>query len=205
MSGLGGHLRVRFATEKDASEVQAIYAPVVRSSAISFEVEVPSVEEMANRIVERQRVLPFLVAEDDVGRVLGYSYGSPFAPRAAYAWSVETSVYVAEGSRGKGVGAQLYGVLLELLSAQGYCHAMAGVTLPNPASVALHESSGFGLVGIYRAVGWKLGAWHDVARWQRSLIEMDGPPPDPVPLDALPEARIHQALDRVRETRRLRL
>jgi phosphinothricin acetyltransferase len=175
------------ATAADAGPLRAIYGPIIEQTAISFELAVPSHAEMAARIAERQPDHPWLVADGPDG-VVGYTYAGRFSGRPAYDWSVETSVYLAEGARGRGVGRALYTALLATLAAQGYRQAMAGVALPNPASVALHEALGFTAVGVYRAVGWKFGAWHDVGWWQRSLDPTgDGvPPPDPpCPLTAL--------------------
>ena len=184
---------IRMATADDAGPVRAIYAPIVESTAISFELTVPSEQEMASRITDRQPAYPWLVAEGSDG-VAGYAYAGRFAPRPAYDWSVETSVYVAETARGQGVGRRLYAALLAILSAQGYRQAMGGVALPNPASVALHEEAGFVPVGVYRAAGWKFGAWHDVAWWQRGLAEADGPPRAPTAVDSLPAGALDRAI-----------
>jgi phosphinothricin acetyltransferase len=177
-------MRIRLALEADGPAIHAIYAPVVESTAISFEATPPSSAELARRIAAHQEAHPWLVAYSDRG-VLGYAYAGPFATRAAYAWSVETSVYVAEAARGRGVGRALYRALLRLLVVQGYRQAMAGISLPNPASVRLHEASGFTQVALYRAAGWKLGAWHDVGWWQRSLRDPAAEPVAPAPPLAL--------------------
>jgi phosphinothricin acetyltransferase len=184
---------IRLATADDASAVRAIYAPVIESSAISFELVVPAEDEMATRIAGRQPAHPWLVAEDERG-VTGYAYAGRFAARAAYDWSVETSAYIAASARGQGVGRALYAALLAILTAQGYRQAMAGIALPNPASVRLHEGAGFTPVGVYRAAGWKLGAWHDVGWWQRALAPAEGAPSSPAPLDALPAGVLDAAL-----------
>lgn len=180
------------ATGDDAAGILAVYAPAVEVTAISFELTVPSEAEMAARIVERQPAYPWLVAEGETG-IAGYAYAGRFAPRPAYDWSVETSVYVAEEARGIGVGRRLYTALLSLLRAQGYRQAMAGIALPNAASVALHEASGFVPAGVYRAVGWKLGLWHDVGWWQRELAPLEATPRPPVPLTSLPAGEIISA------------
>ena len=185
--------RIRIAIADDAPAVRAIYAPIVETSATSFELVVPSADEMAVRITDRQPIHPWLVA-DGLEGVVGYAYGGRFSARPAYDWSVETSVYVAETARGQGVGRALYTALLALLTAQGYRQAMAGITLPNPASVRLHEAVGFRAVGVYRSVGWKFGSWHDVGWWQRALASSDGAPPAPTPLDALSGDVIFHAL-----------
>jgi phosphinothricin acetyltransferase len=160
--------RIRRATPDDAAGVAAIYAPIVLDSAISFELEPPSATEMGRRIHATVETLPWLVCHEG-DEPLGYAYASTHRARAAYRWSVEVSVYVAGHQRGRGVGAGLYEALLALLELQGFHRALAGITLPNPASVALHEHVGFTAVGVYREVGFKRGAWHDVGWWERPL------------------------------------
>lgn len=160
---------VRVATVADAEAMHAIYAPIVASTAISFELDVPSVDEMRRRIEDTLMRLPWLVSEDEMGAVDGYAYASRHRERAAYQWSVDVSAYVRGDRRGRGVGKSLYTALFERLFALGYCQAFAGIALPNPASVALHEAMGFEALGVYRDVGYKLGAWHDVGWWQRTL------------------------------------
>jgi phosphinothricin acetyltransferase len=184
---------IRFGRDEDAPGVLSIYIPIVEATAISFELVPPTTAEIAARIVGRQPAHPFLVAEA-VGEILGYAYAGRFAGRAAYDWSVETSVYVAEQARGRGLGAALYSSLLALLTAQGYRRAMAGIALPNAASVTLHERAGFALVGVYPKVGWKLGQWRDVGWWQRPLGEDNAPARDIVPLSELPSALLEAAL-----------
>ena len=198
-------MHIRVATASDAAAVRDIYRPVIETTAISFELVVPSEDEMASRITGRQPAHPWLVAEGDDGLhrragqgaghgVVGYAYAGRFSGRAAYDWSVETSIYLADAARGRGVGRSLYAALLALLTAQGYRQAMGGIALPNQASVRLHERAGFTLVGVYRAVGWKFGTWHDVAWWQRSLAGPDGPPTAPTPLSELSPATLAAAL-----------
>lgn len=172
-------LRIRVAAESDARAIAAIYRPVVESTAISFEEVPPDAHEMARRIRETLAWHPWLVC-DIAGHVAGYAYGSRHRVRASYRWSVDTSVYVDERYRRSGVGRGLYLSLFGLLAAQGYFNAYAGITLPNPGSVSLHESVGFKPVGVYRAVGYKLGAWHDVGWWQLVLKAHDAPPIEPV-------------------------
>jgi L-amino acid N-acyltransferase YncA len=172
---------IRLVTPNDAIGVQAIYAPVVRDTAISFELEPPTVEEMAKRMAETLAHLPWLVCEHR-GNILGYVYASQHRTRPAYQWSVDVSVYVHAHARRTGMGRALYRSLFALLALQGFYNAYAGITLPNPASVGLHESLGFQPVGVYRAVGYKLGAWHDVGWWQLALQERVTPPQLPIDL-----------------------
>jgi phosphinothricin acetyltransferase len=159
---------IRLATPEDAGAILAIYAPIVRDTAISFEVEPPTLVEMQARITQTLRHLPWLVC-DRQGEVLGYVYASAHRARAAYQWSVDVTVYIHAEARRTGTGRALYTALLALLTRQGFSQCFAGITLPNPASVGLHESLGFQPVGVYRGVGYKLGAWHDVGWWQRGL------------------------------------
>lgn len=172
---------IRLADGDDARSVQEIYAPVVRDTAISFELEVPGVPEMRQRISATLEDLPWLVCESEE-RILGYAYAGPHRTRAAYQWSVEVSVYVHADARKMGVGRALYRSLFDLLIVQGFRNVFAGITLPNPASVSLHESLGFKPIGVYRDVGYKLGSWHDVGWWQLPLGKGDGPPGPPVKL-----------------------
>jgi L-amino acid N-acyltransferase YncA len=156
---------IRLATANDAPAVQGIYAPIVRDTVISFEVEPPSVPEMRQRIVDTLALWPWLVCEHE-GEVLGYAYAGKHRVRAAYQWSVDVSVYIHERARRRGIGRALYTALLRILVLQGFYNAQAGITLPNAGSVALHEGMGFEPIGVYRKIGYKLGAWHDVGWWQ---------------------------------------
>jgi len=159
---------IRLASSADAEAIAAIYRPIVDATAISFETVAPSPAEISRRIASILEIAPWLVYQDGDG-IAGYAYGSRHRDRAAYQWSVDVSVYVAEGTRRRGIGRALYEALFPLLRLQGFYAAYAGITLPNAASVGLHEAVGFRPVGVYRAVGYKLGAWHDVGWWQLSL------------------------------------
>jgi L-amino acid N-acyltransferase YncA len=162
--------RVRDATISDAAACQAIYAPYVRDTAITFELEPPSEGETAERISTAAASHAWLVLEDDE-QVVGYAYGGPFAARAAYRWSCEVSVYLQMSRRRTGGGRALYEVLLDRLAGRGFHMAVAGMALPNEASVGLHRAMGFEPVGIWKRIGFKHGAWHDVMWTQRPLAE----------------------------------
>lgn len=166
---------IRTAEITDATGVLAIYAPFVSETAVSFEEEPPSVNEMARRIKQSHL---WLVADRD-GEVAGYAYAGSFHPRPAYRWAVEVSIYLAESARGKGIGKALLQELLRRLPEMGFVSAFAGTTLPNDASVRLFESFGFQKVAHWSKVGYKLGAWHDVGWWQLHLREPDDPPAEP--------------------------
>jgi L-amino acid N-acyltransferase YncA len=172
---------IRLATAADAPGMHAIYAPVVRETAISFETEPPPVETMAKRVTGTLEMFPWLVWEED-GRVAGYAYGSRHRERPAYQWSAEVTAYVHADHRGRGIGGALYRMLLDLLRAQGFCNAYAVITLPNAASVALHESVGFTRLAVYRGVGFKLGRWHDVGLWEQRIAELPEEPEAPRPI-----------------------
>jgi L-amino acid N-acyltransferase YncA len=167
---------IRPASPEDAAACAAIYAPYVTETAISFETVAPSAAEMAERIASS--IAWFVLADN--GRVAGYAYAGRFYPRAAYRWACEVSVYLEHGRRGTGAGRALYDVLLPHLAQRGYRTAIAGMTLPNPASEGLHRSLGFEPVGTYRNIGYKFGAWHDVAWTQRVLAHRGGPPEEPI-------------------------
>ncbi|HEY1378357.1 MAG TPA: GNAT family N-acetyltransferase [Gemmataceae bacterium] len=169
---------IRDATGRDAQACAAIYAPYVTGSAISFELEPPGAAEMAGRIAAAGERHAWLVLEDG-GRVVGFAYGQEFRERPAYRWACETSIYLEAGRRRTGGGRALYAALLERLAGRGYRRAFAGMTLPNPASAGLHRALGFEPVGVYRQVGWKHGAWHDVAWVQLALATGQDPPAEP--------------------------
>ncbi|MES1991914.1 MAG: arsinothricin resistance N-acetyltransferase ArsN1 family B [Pseudomonadota bacterium] len=159
---------IRIARVSDAKAIGDIYAPYVRDTVISFEY-VPSDEaEMKARIVKITSRLPWLVYEE-AGAVLGYAYASPHRDRAAYQWSVEVGIYIGSEAQRRGIGRALYAVLLSALRLQGCHRAYGGITLPNAASVGLHEACGFKAIGIYREVGFKFGKWHDVGWWGLDL------------------------------------
>ncbi len=172
---------IRLATPDDAEQIQAIYAPYC-FTPISFETDPPSVEEMRRRLEKVLGQYPWLVCVQE-GEILGYVYATQHRERLAYRWSVDTTVYVRQERQRRRVGRGLYTSLLALLPLQGYANAYAGVTLPNPASVGLHEGMGFEPLGVYKQVGFKCGSWHDVAWYQRPLQPHPGEPPPPTRLE----------------------
>jgi L-amino acid N-acyltransferase YncA len=179
MTGMdAGQPLVRDACERDAAACASVYAPYVTDTAITFESAPPSAAEMAERIAAAQRGHAWLVLEDE-GRVVGYAYGSRFEPRAAYRWACEVSVYVEMGRRRTSSGRMLYEALFRRLADRGFRVAVAGMTLPNDASVGLHRAMGFEPIGTYRRIGFKHGSWHDVAWTQRTLAEGEDPPAEP--------------------------
>ena len=176
---------IRFASPHDAADIESIYAPIVRDTFISFETEPPSISELRFRIEKTLDMFPWLVADDGHGRVLGYAYASRHRERLAYQWSVDVSCYMHADARGQGTGKRLYAKLLKILTRQGFHAAFAGIALPNEASVRLHEAVGFQPLGVYREVGYKLGAWRDTGWWQCRLNEPEANPKAPRPLPSL--------------------
>jgi L-amino acid N-acyltransferase YncA len=155
---------------RDAAACAALYAPYVRDTPISLEETPPTAAEIAQRIDDTTRSHPWLVAHDG-DALIGYAYATRHRERACYRWATDVTVYVDPHRQRTGVGRALYEALFDRLSAQGFRIACAGITLPNEASVGLHESLGFRPVGTYRNIGWKLGTWHDVGWWQLLLGE----------------------------------
>ena len=170
---MGGALKVRPATRDDAAALAAIYAHYVRDSVITFEVEPPDSDEMARRIDLVLPHSPYLVAETN-GALTGYAYAGKLYERAAYRWTAEATVYVAPDRHRQGAGRALYRALIDALRAQGFQSVVGKITLPNPASVMLHEAFGFVLCGTLARIGHKHGGWHDVGIYQLDL----GPRPD---------------------------
>ena len=162
-------IAIRPATSADAAPCAEIYRPFVIESWVSFETEPPDADEMAARIATYGASHGWLVAHGPDGRIAGYAYGSPHRTRAAYATSADVAVYVDPAQARQGIGRTLYGALFPLLRDRGIHAAFAGIALPNAGSVGLHQAMGFAPVGIYREVGWKMGAWRDVGWWQRVL------------------------------------
>jgi phosphinothricin acetyltransferase len=159
---------IRPAREMDAPAILAIYRPFVEATAVSFETVVPTLAEVSRRIDKALSDWAWLIAEHD-GQCMGYAYGSSHRDRAAYRWSVEVSAYIHPNYLRRGIGTALYAELLPQLAGKGYCHAYAGITLPNEGSVALHRRAGFADVGVFKAVGRKFESWHDAAWFQKTL------------------------------------
>lgn len=163
---------IRSATAHDAVEICEIYNHYVLHTAVTFEEEAVTPQEMTRRIGEVVPKLPWLAWEED-GRVLGYCHAKPWRARSAYRYSVECTVYVHTGLRGRGIGANLYRELITDLQRRGFHAIIGGILVPNDASVALHETLGFEKVAHFRQVGWKFGRWHDVGYWELILRRVE--------------------------------
>jgi phosphinothricin acetyltransferase len=162
--------------DRDAAVLAALYGPYVTDTVASLEEVPPTEGEMYGRIMRISASYPYLVAEID-GEPVGFAYASPHRERAAYRWAADTTVYLDRNHHRLGIGRALYEQLFSLLIEQGVHIAHAGITLPNEASVGLHESLGFKPIGIYRRVGYKMGAWRDVGWWQLELVPVANEPP----------------------------
>lgn len=177
-SSVGGTpVIVRAATRADVEAIQSIYLPIVKDTAISFEESPPDPAEIARRMLAKPR-LPWLVA-DHASHVVGYTYASQHRQRPAYRWSADCSIYLGPEHRSRGLGRLLYERLIAEVRELGYVSLFAGITLPNEASVGLHEVVGFEAVGVFRPGGYKHGCWYDVGWWQRSLRDPPVPPAGP--------------------------
>jgi phosphinothricin acetyltransferase len=175
---------IRAATPEDAGAIAAIYAPFVIGGTVSFETHAPDARAMRSRMAASDGLYPWLVVTNGEeapggGGVMGYAYASMFRDRPAYAYVVETSIYLAGEMRGSGAGRLLYEALIDTLRAQGFTQAIGAIALPNDASIALHEAVGFRRAGVYREVGFKHGRWIDVGFWQCELNESAVPPVTP--------------------------
>lgn len=171
---------IRLATGNDAAAIVDIYAPYVASTSVSFEYEVPTVEEYRKRIEHTLEFFPFFVLEAD-GAIAGYAYAGHFRGRKAYQWMCETTIYVHQDHHHKGYASMLYDKLLTALRAQGFYQAIAILGCPNVPSEKFHEALGFHLIGTFGDAGYKLGSWHDVKWYTLHLLEKQQPPRDPVP------------------------
>lgn len=179
---------IRTATPDDAERLVAIYAPYVEHTAISFEYEVPSVEEFRRRIAHTLEKYPYLAAVVD-GEILGYAYVSPFVGRAAYDWSVETSIYLDEKARHKGIGKALYAALEEILGRMHITNLNACIGAPREDegpdehldnnSIEFHTHLGYSMVGRFHYSGYKFGRWYDMV-WMEKMIGDHSVPAEPI-------------------------
>ena len=153
----------------DAATIRAIYQPYVTETSITFEVDVPNVQEFEERITQTLAHFPYLVAEEE-GIVVGYAYASTYYARAAYDWTTELSIYVAKEAHGQGIGSALYTALEEELEARGYLRFLACIAVPNEASISMHKKRGYVQVAHFPKIGYKFNKWHDIV-WMQKTIE----------------------------------
>ncbi len=191
---------IRYATPDDAPAIQAIYAPYVENTTISFELEPPDVDEMRQRITKTLVTHPWLVYVSPSGELCGYAYATKNRDRLAYQWSVDVSVYVASSGHRQGIGRALYTALFDILRVQGFYNAFAGIALPNDASIGVHRAFGFQPAGVLPMVGYKLGQWRDVSWYSLTLQPYADDPVPPrltVEIEGTPEvtAALQRGLD----------
>ena len=177
-------MKIRTASPEDAPELVSIYAPYVENTSITFEYAVPSTDEFKSRIRHTLENYPYLVAEED-GIIMGYAYVSPFKSRAAYDWSVETSIYIRQDCKRRGIGQTLYSALEKILQKQQVCNICACISYPNPDSIAFHEALGYQTVAHFHASGYKQGAWYDMIWMEKELCPHEVPPMPFIPFPKL--------------------
>ncbi len=175
---------IRLATVADTEALLDIYTPYVRNTAITFEYEIPTVEDFSNRIRTILEKFPYLIAEED-GHILGYAYASAFKTRAAYDWSVETSIYIDLNLHHKGIGKALYQALEEYLKKQNVCNLCACISYPNPQSISFHEALGYRTVAHFTKSGYKTGTWYDMVWMEKFLCKHTTPPSPFIPFKEL--------------------
>ena len=169
-------MKIRRAKQEDAEAILAVYAPYVEETTITFETQVPSLEDFQNRMTAIMEKFPYLVAEAD-GQILGYAYAHTYYARDAYDWTLELSIYVDRHGRQAGIGKALYDVLEEKLSKQNVVNLLACISLPNEASIRFHQKRGFEQIGHFKKVGFKFGQWRDTVWMQKLLKEVAVPEP----------------------------
>lgn len=187
---------IRLAQPTDAAGILAIYAPFIANTSITFETEIPTEIEFANRIDSYLANWPWLVCEAD-GQIAGYAYASRYRERVAYQWSVECSVYIHDDFQQRGIARALYTGLFSILKKQGYRNVYAVINLPNERSVAFHESMGFNRFATYEKVGYKLGQWKNVGWWRLIINEFVQEPAPVVNFSLLDKSFVPQLLNDV--------
>lgn len=185
----------RMATVQDAAAILSIYAPYIRQTPITFEYEVPTLEEFTERVRHILRNYPYIVCEQ-AGEIIGYGYASAYHERAAYQWDADLSIYFAPEATGHGLGRQMLCKLVEILRLQGVRNVYSCVTFPNPPSERMHEALGFRTVGRFHQAGFKCGSWHDVTWFEKQIAPCDGHPESFRSIQSIPTAQIMEILTR---------
>lgn len=188
-------IQVRLATITDAKEMVDIYSPNILNVATSFETEVPGLEEMQKRIETILPKYPWIVCAVD-RKIAGYVYASKHRDREAYQWSCECTIYMHNDFKGLGIGKELYQLLFAILKLQGFRNVYAGITLPNRASVNIHEKCGFEHFATYENIGYKFGKWHSVGWWKLRINNYDLQPPPPLKLSELDSEMLYERFNR---------
>lgn len=186
--------KIRLASITDSEEILEIYAPYVQNTAISFEIEVPTIQEFSKRIENICKQYPYLVYMSN-NKIVAYAYASKHRERAAYCYNVDVSVYASLEYHGKGIARRLYKCLFAILMEQGYYSAYAGYTVPNEKSMKFHEKFGFTYVGTYEKVGYKLEEWYDVTWMGKTITDYTQKPKPLKSMSELPEEFIQNILN----------
>lgn len=175
---------IRLINTSDAAAALAVYAPYVLNTAISFEYDVPSLDDFKKKIEKISSQYPWLVCEYN-GQIVGYAYGSTHRDRTGYQWSPESTVYLDEQYHRRGIARVLYETLFKLLKMQGYYSIYAGILSSNVKSVEFHRALGFEEIGLFKNIGYKLGEWHSNLWMQYFLQEHIAEPSMPIPFTAM--------------------
>lgn len=187
-------LIVRPAELPDAPSLRNIYAEYI-NTPVSFEYNLPSESEFAGRMAGIIGEYPYLICQI-CGETAGYAYAHRHMEREAYQWNAELSIYLGRNYVSRGIGALLYSILMDILSAQGVKNVYGCVTLPNFKSERLHQSLGFSRAGVFLKTGYKCGEWHDVCWFEKRLAPIEGPPGPVIPVSGLPEGLLSALIER---------
>lgn len=189
---------IRFVKGTDTAEILSIYRPYITGTAITFECEIPSLSEFAERVKEISLDYPYIVCLID-NKIVGYAYAHRQMERDAYQWNAELSVYIDKNHLRCGIGKILYSALIDILQLQNVCNLYGGVTVPNENSEKLHERLGFEKLGTYHKTGYKCGAWHDVA-WFEKKIGRNDPQPSPfIPIRKIDKVKLDEIISKYTE------
>lgn len=190
------NITIRMATKADAKEILDIYVPYVNNTAISFEYDVPSVEEFTDRIINISKQYPYIVAIDS-NRIIGYAYASSFNKRVAYDWAVETTIYLRQNCRGKGIGRKLYLALEEILKRQNILNLNACIAYTSTenayltnTSMYFHEHLGYKKIGHFTKCGYKFGSWYDMIWMEKIIGEHSETPKSVIPISEWHELQL---------------
>ena len=188
------NLIFRFATEGDAEEILGIYKPYIENTTITFEYEVPAVEEFRERIRETLEKYPYIVCTYD-GKIIGYAYAHRIWSRAAYQWDVELSVYTDGNYAGNGIGKKLYKILIEILKLQNVVNVYALITYPNENSEKMHNYFGFKKIAVFEKSGYKFGKWIGVTWFEKAISEYPKNPKPIKKVSEIDEVKLKQILE----------
>ncbi|WP_300120728.1 GNAT family N-acetyltransferase [uncultured Enterococcus sp.] len=178
-------MKIRVAQIEDAARLVEIYRPYVEKTAITFEYKVPSVTEFEQRMIKTLKKYPYLVLENERGKIVGYAYAGTYKGRTAYDWSVEVTVYLDQAKQGRGYGELLYTALEAYLSKQHIYQLTACITAGNGASEHFHEKLGYRKVAHFEKIGYKFGQWYDICWMQKTLGDLPSQPAAFIPFSKL--------------------